>query len=70
MSDARDDPTDREDGEESAELTDDRRKGVVLCERCRTVFTVWIHPNGRNYPISSYNDCSCDGGDRSVIDEV
>ena len=70
MSDTRDDSADREDDAESAGLTNERRKGVVMCERCRTVYAVWIHPDRGHYPISSYNDCSCDDGDRTVVDEV
>lgn len=38
---------------------DERRKGVVLCERCRVVYTVWIRSDGQMYPISSHNNCSC-----------
>lgn len=63
-------PADRERGEEATGAVAERRKGVVMCERCRSVYSVWIQPEGRIYPISSHNNCSCDERNRIVIDEA
>lgn len=51
-------------------VTDERQKGVVICQRCREVYSVWIRPDGQFYPISSYNNCSCSDPPVRVIDDV
>ncbi|AEH35542.1 hypothetical protein [Halopiger xanaduensis] len=50
-------------------MTTKRQKGVVMCEQCRTVYAVWIRPDGDTYPISSHNNCSCEERARVVIDK-
>ncbi|WP_226479215.1 hypothetical protein [Natrinema amylolyticum] len=52
------------------EVTEERQKGVAICGRCRRVYSVWIRPDGRVYPISSHNGCSCDERNRRIVDDV
>ena len=49
---------------------DERQKAVGLCERCRGVYTLWVHPDGEVYPISPHNNCSCDERELRLLDDV
>lgn len=51
-------------------MTTDRQKGVVMCTRCRNVYSVWIRSDGTVYAISSHNNCTCDERNKQVLDDT
>ena len=57
------------DATDASETSDERSKGIAVCEDCDGVVSVWVRSDGTVDPISPQGVCDCDEPTLELVTE-